>query len=81
MRIFVTGASGFIGRAVVSELQAAGHSVLALARNDEASSALAKQGLEVHRGALEYPETLVVVPRSATGSFIWRSIMIFPVSW
>ena len=58
MRVFLTGATGFIGSHIIPELLARGHGVLGLTRSDGGARQLEAAGAEVHHGDLEQPETL-----------------------
>lgn len=68
MRVFVTGASGFIGQAVVKELVAAGHAVTGLARSERSAQALAKLGAQAHPGGLQDLESLRAGAAAADGA-------------
>jgi nucleoside-diphosphate-sugar epimerase len=77
MRVFVTGAAGFIGIPTVKELISSGHEVLGLARSDEGAKSLAELGAKVQRGSLEDTDGLKKAPPLWMASFISALSTIF----
>jgi nucleoside-diphosphate-sugar epimerase len=67
MRIFLTGASGYIGSAVAERLRAAGHQITGLARSDASAARLRSAGIEAVRGDFSDPSSVAAGARSADG--------------
>jgi nucleoside-diphosphate-sugar epimerase len=67
MKVFVTGASGWIGSAVVPELLGAGHQVMGLARSDDSAKHLEEAGADVYRGDLDDPDGLAEAAAASDG--------------
>jgi nucleoside-diphosphate-sugar epimerase len=67
MRVFVTGASGWIGSAVIDELLGHDYEVVGLARSDEAAAALEAKGVTAHRGSLDDVDSLTSAAAAADG--------------
>lgn len=67
MKVFVTGASGFIGSAIVRELLEAGHEVTGLARSDESAKSITAAGAQVLKGSLDDPDSLKAGTQAADG--------------
>ena len=67
MRVFLTGATGFVGSVVLEDLIQAGHQVLALVRGDDAAARVALAGAEAHRGDLSAPDDLAAAAKTCDG--------------
>lgn len=67
MKVFVTGATGWVGSAVVQELLDAGHEILGLARSDDGADTLRQRGIAVHRGDLSDLDALAAGARACDG--------------
>jgi nucleoside-diphosphate-sugar epimerase len=67
MRVFLTGATGYVATAIAAELKQAGHTVLGLARTDEGAAALAARGVEAHRGELADHASLIAGAAACDG--------------
>ena len=83
MRVFVTGASGWVGSAVLPELIGAGHTVIGLARSDEAAQVVSASGAEVQRGSLAEVDVLRQAAASADGvlHLAFRHDVAFAGGW
>ncbi|MBD2099480.1 SDR family oxidoreductase [Leptolyngbya sp. FACHB-261] len=67
MKVFLTGATGYVGTVVAEKLRAAGHRVVGLARNDAAEAVLRERNIEPYRGDLQEPEGLISAAKAADG--------------
>jgi nucleoside-diphosphate-sugar epimerase len=67
MKVFLTGATGYIGAVIAEKLLAVGHQIVGLARSDESANTLTAGGITPHRGDVNEPDTLVAAARAADG--------------
>ncbi len=67
MKVFLTGATGYIGTVIAEKLQEAGHTVVGLARNETAANKLAKRNIKPFIGNLKHPESLALAAKQADG--------------